>query len=81
MTQITNVSTSTIYVVGLGRTLGPGESVEISDADASAFANHPLLRLSSQPTPIPTPISGANVAPTVPTEDTAEPESTIEKES
>ena len=88
---LTNSGGSTLFVPAIGRTLQPGESTEISDSEASLFANHPVLSVSGAqatptpapiptPTPTPTPTSGANVTPTPQVEDTAESETDPEKE-
>lgn len=84
---LTNSGGSTLFVPAIGRTLQPGESTEISDSEASLFANHPVLSVSGAqatptpaPIPTPTPSSGANVTPTPQVEDTAESETDPEKE-
>lgn len=84
MPVVTNTSSETFFVPGLGRVLGPGESCSV--ADATPYLGHPLLSVeqtsnveapapvaSPQPAAVPTSsISQSNAPESVDTPGTPE---------
>ncbi len=48
--QITNTSKDELFLVTVGRTVRPGESIEVDAAVAATFENHPFFTVSSPQT-------------------------------